>query len=341
MIMILSPIKFFVKVFTFSALLFISNLSANINEKLNEELITELVQEHGFDEQYVASIFNQINYLPQLIENISKPAEKTKTWEEYRNIFITPKRIAAGILFYNQHKELLTRVENETGVPKNILLGILGVETSFGRIQGNYRVIDSLYTLVAGYPPRSDFFKKQLIHLFYLSREQNLPIESIKGSYAGAMGAPQFIPSSYRDFAIDGDSDGKIDLFNSWDDVLMSIGNYLEKNGWRTNENILSETSLANNANGMTKETLNDFSNYFSKAIKPNHSIEELKSAGFVFSSTLQNNSRAQPIYLEGSNKEKIFIGFHNFYVITTYNRNVMYALAVYQLGESIQSIVD
>ena len=341
MIMIYRPIRFFLKVFTFSALLFISNLSANINEKLNEELITELVKEHGFDEQYVASIFNQINYLPQLIENISKPAEKTKTWEEYRGIFITPKRIAAGILFSNQHKELLARVENETGVPKNIILGILGVETSFGRIQGNYRVIDSLYTLVAGYPPRSDFFKKQLIHLFYLSREQNLPIESIKGSYAGAMGAPQFIPSSYRDFAIDGNSDGKIDLFNSWDDVLMSIGNYLEKNGWRSNENILSEASLADDDTGVTNGTLNDLSDYFSKAIKPNYTIEELKNAGFKFSTSLQNNSRAQPIYLEGSNKEKSFIGFHNFYVITTYNRNVMYALAVYQLGESIQLIVD
>jgi len=341
MIMIYSPIRFFLKIFTFSALLFISNLSANINEKLNEELITELVEEHGFDEQYVASIFNQINYLPQLIENISKPAEKTKTWEEYRGIFITPKRIAAGILFSNQHKELLARVENETGVPKNILLGILGVETSFGRIQGNYRVIDSLYTLVAGYPPRSDFFKKQLIHLFYLSREQNLPIESIKGSYAGAMGAPQFIPSSYRDFAIDGNSDGKIDLFNSWDDVLMSIGNYLEKNGWRSNENILSEASLAHDVTDAKNGTLNDLSDYFSKAIKPNHSIEELKNAGFIFSTSLPNNSRAQPIYLEGSSKEKSFIGFHNFYVITTYNRNVMYALAVYQLGESIQLIVD
>jgi len=341
MIMIYSPIRFFLKIFTFSALLFISNLSANINEKLNEELITELVEEHGFDEQYVASIFNQISYLPQLIENISKPAEKTKTWEEYRSIFITPKRIAAGILFSNQHKELLARVENETGVPKNILLGILGVETSFGRIQGNYRVIDSLYTLVAGYPPRSDFFKKQLIYLFYLSREQNLPIESIKGSYAGAMGAPQFIPSSYRDFAIDGNSDGKIDLFNSWDDVLMSIGNYLEKNGWRSNENILSEASLAHDVTDAKNGTLNDLSDYFSKAIKPNHSIEELKNAGFIFSTSLPNNSRAQPIYLEGSSKEKSFIGFHNFYVITTYNRNVMYALAVYQLGESIQSIVD
>lgn len=341
MIMIYSPIRFFLKIFTFSALLFISNLSANINEKLNEELITELVEEHGFDEQYVASIFNQISYLPQLIENISKPAEKTKTWEEYRSIFITPKRIAAGILFSNQHKELLARVENETGVPKNILLGILGVETSFGRIQGNYRVIDSLYTLVAGYPPRSDFFKKQLIHLFYLSREQNLPIESIKGSYAGAMGAPQFIPSSYRDFAIDGNSDGIIDLFNSWDDVLMSIGNYLEKNGWRSNENILSEASLAHDVTDAKNGTLNDLSDYFSKAIKPNHSIEELKNAGFIFSTSLPNNSRAQPIYLEGSSKEKSFIGFHNFYVITTYNRNVMYALAVYQLGESIQLIVD
>ena len=201
--------------------------------------------------------------------------------------------------------------------------------------------MDSLATLGFDFPRRSKFFKSELIHFFRLTRENNLDIYSIQGSYAGAMGAPQFIPSSYRDFAIDGNSDGKIDLFNSWDDVLMSIGNYLEKNGWRSNENILSEASLAHDVTDAKNGTLNDLSDYFSKAIKPNHSIEELKNAGFIFSTSLPNNSRAQPIYLEGSSKEKSFIGFHNFYVITTYNRNVMYALAVYQLGESIQLIVD
>jgi len=326
-----SSIQFFLKTLTLSTLLLISSVSANKNEELNQKLITELVKEHGFDEQYVVSIFDQINYLPQLIENISKPAEKTKTWAEYRNIFMTPKRIAAGVIFANQHQELLTRAENKTGVPKEILLGILGVETYFGRIQGSYKVIDSLYTLVAGYPPRSDFFKKQLIQLFYLCREQNLPIESIKGSYAGAMGAPQFIASSYRNFAIDGNSDGKIDLFNSWDDVVMSVGNYLEKNGWQSNEDILSESTTIES----------ELSSYFSKTIKPKYTIQELKHAGFKLTTSLPNISAAQPIYLEELNKEKSFIGFHNFYVITTYNRNVMYALAVYQLGESIQSIVE
>ena len=296
------------------------------------EIMNELIGEHGFDEQYVNNIFDEVKFLPELIESISRPAEKTKSWQEYRSIFLTPKRIAAGVLFANQHKELLDRVEQELGIPKKVLLGILGVETSFGKIQGRYEVINSLYTLAVGYPPRSKFFREELINLFYLSREQDFSISNIKGSYAGAMGAPQFIASSYRNYAIDGNGDGKIDLFNSWDDVLMSIGNYLNRNGWDPTKDIMSKTNI----DISLKEKL------ASKTIKPKSNIGDLVTIGVPLDSKLDQTQKAQIIYLEGEqNKNSSIVGLHNFYVITTYNRNVMYALAVLELGESIEGILS
>ena len=296
------------------------------------EIMNELIAEHGFDEQYVNNIFDEVEFLPELIESISRPAEKTKSWQEYRSIFLTPKRIAAGVLFANQHKELLDRVEQELGIPKKVLLGILGVETSFGKIQGRYEVINSLYTLAVGYPPRSKFFREELINLFYLSREQDFSISNIKGSYAGAMGAPQFIASSYRNYAIDGNEDGKIDLFNSWDDVLMSIGNYLNRNGWDPTKDIMSKTNI----DISLKEKL------ASKTIKPKSNIGDLVTIGVPLDSKLDQTQKAQIIYLEGEQtKNSSIVGLHNFYVITTYNRNVMYALAVLELGESIEGILS
>ena len=296
------------------------------------EIMNELIRDHGFDEQYVNNIFDEVEFLPELIESISRPAEKTKSWQEYRAIFLTPKRIAAGVLFANQHKELLDRVEEELGVPKRVLLGILGVETSFGKIQGRYEVINSLYTLAVGYPPRSNFFREELINLFYLCREQDFSISSIKGSYAGAMGAPQFIASSYRNYAIDGNGDGKIDLFNSWDDVLMSIGNYLNKNGWDPTKDIMSKINI----DTRLKEEL------ASNTIKPKSNIGDLVALGVPLDSKLDQTQKAQIIYLEGEqSKNTSIVGLHNFYVITTYNRNVMYALTVLELGESIEGILS
>ena len=296
------------------------------------EIMNELIRDHGFDEQYVNNIFDEVEFLPELIESISRPAEKTKSWQEYRAIFLTPKRIAAGVIFANQHKELLDRVEEELGVPKRVLLGILGVETSFGKIQGRYEVINSLYTLAVGYPPRSNFFREELINLFYLCREQDFSISSIKGSYAGAMGAPQFIASSYRNYAIDGNGDGKIDLFNSWDDVLMSIGNYLNKNGWDPTKDIMSKINI----DTRLKEEL------ASNTIKPKSNIGDLVARGVPLDSKLDQTQKAQIIYLEGEqSKTTSIVGLHNFYVITTYNRNVMYALTVLELGESIEGILS
>jgi len=300
------------------------------NEAIKLELIEELVTDHGFDEQYITAVFEKATYLPKIINLISKPAEKTKTWNEYRRIFVTPARIAAGVIFAKQHEQLLLKAAQETGVPVDIILGILGVETYFGRIQGNFKVIDSLYTLVTGYPPRSAFFKEQLINLFYLAREQGIAIEEIKGSYAGAMGASQFIPSSYRAYAVDGDNDSMIDLFENWSDIIMSIANYLQQNGWRRNENIISQTSLDD-------EQLKTFA---SKTLKPQYTIETLNDNGITFESNLNEDSPAQVILLEGDS-EKNYVGFHNFYVITTYNRNVMYALSVIEVGRSIQSKIQ
>ena len=166
-------------IFVSANLVYPKNIHAS-NDNLDlgkSSLMDELINDHGFDEQYIRTIFKDIIFLPELIDTISKPAEKTKTWDEYRGIFLTPKRIAAGVFFANQHKDLINRVEKETGVPAKILLGILGVETSFGNIQGRYKVINSLYTLAVGYPPRSKFFREELINLFYLCREQDLSIQ--------------------------------------------------------------------------------------------------------------------------------------------------------------------
>jgi membrane-bound lytic murein transglycosylase B len=293
-------------------------------------LIDELVQQHGFDEQYIHEIFENIEFLPELIESISKPAEKTKTWPEYKNIFVTNQRIAAGVLYAKQHEEIINKAVREMGIPKKILLGILGVETYFGRIQGGYKVIDSLFTLATGYPKRANFFRSELINLFYLCREENLSILDIKGSYAGAMGAPQFISSSYRNYAIDGDGDGRVDLFNNWEDVLMSIGNYLKRNGWETGKPIYSKFIV--NEDQTSKMA--------SKTIKPITTVANLMDEGIEINGS-ESSEIAQLILLDAANlDEESYIGHHNFYVITTYNRNVMYALVVIKLGEAIENYI-
>ncbi|MGI9309328.1 MAG: lytic murein transglycosylase, partial [Gammaproteobacteria bacterium] len=190
------------------------------------QFVADLVAENQFDPDYVRSVLDRSQVQQSILDAMSRPAEKVKPWHEYRDIFITRERIMAGVKFYREHHRSLLRIEKETGVPPQMILGIIGVESYFGRIVGRNRVVDALVTLGFDYPPRAKFFRGELEQAFLLSREENMNLEDLMGSYAGAMGPPQFIPSSYRAYAVDGDGDGKRDLISNWEDILASVANY-------------------------------------------------------------------------------------------------------------------
>src|SRR6056300_1900962 len=207
-------------------------------------LIDELVNEHGFDKNFVQEVLSNGKKKQKIIDSISKPAEFTWTWDRYKKLFIEEKRIKNGKLFINKNLKTLQRAEKDFGVPKEIITAIIGVETRYGKIQGSYRVIDSLLTLGFDYPRRSKFFRKELVDFFLLTRENMLDINEVKGSYAGAMGYGQFISSSYRAYAIDYDGDGYADLFSSVPDAVASIANYLKKHGWKRDGAIVQKVEI-------------------------------------------------------------------------------------------------
>ena len=219
----------FIIIFVFS-----NTILANYSEHSEaRDVIEALVNKHGFDEKYVTQILQTAEKQEKILKSMSSPAEFTWTWDRYRKLFLEDKRITNGKKFIRENSNLFDRVEDEFGVPREIITSILGVETRYGKIKGNYRVLDSLVTLGFDFPRRSKFFKSELIEFFILTRENNLDINSVLGSYAGAMGYGQFISSSYRAYAIDYDGDGYADLFNSVPDAVASIANYLKKHGWK------------------------------------------------------------------------------------------------------------
>ena len=270
----------------------------------SKKIMQELVEVHGFEKSYVEDVFKNATKQQKIIDSISKPAEFTWTWERYKKLFIEDKRIRNGKKFIKQNIDTLNRAEEEFGVPKEIIVSILGVETRYGKIMGGYRVIDSLTTLGFDYPRRSAFFKDELIKFFLLARENNLDIYSIKGSYAGAMGYGQFISSSYRAYAVDFDGDDNVDLFNSVDDAIGSIANYLKVHGWKKNGKIVTK-SIPNNVR---------------EIYKPHDSL-----------------SKFIPLSFNEGGEENYFIGDDNFVAITKYNRSHFYAMAIYYLAEEFK----
>ena len=274
------------------------------NHPDSKKIIQELVEIHGFKKSYVEEVFKNATKQQKIIDSISKPAEFTWTWERYKKLFIEDKRIKNGKKFIKQNLDTLRRAEKEFGVPKEIIVSILGVETRYGKIMGSYRVIDSLTTLGLDYPRRSAFFKDELIKFFLLTRENNLDIYSIKGSYAGAMGYGQFISSSYRAYAVDFDGDDDIDLFNSVDDAIGSIANYLKVHGWKKNGKIVTKSSPNN----------------VREVYKPHDSL-----------------SKFIPLSFNEGGEENYFIGDDNFVAITKYNRSHFYAMAIYYLAEEFK----
>jgi membrane-bound lytic murein transglycosylase B len=284
--------------------------------------------EQGVDPDTVRSILGLARIQPPIIEAISRPAERVRPWHEYRNIFMTEERIVAGVKFWQEHRERIERVAAETGVPPEILVGIIGVETFYGRIIGRYRVLDALATLAFEYPPRSPFFTRELEQFLLLVREQGLEIEAPVGSYAGAMGIPQFIPSSYRAYAVDGDGDGRIDLWNSMDDILASVANYFKAHGWRPGEPVVAPAVAGDQ----------DPASLAQQGLSANITVGELWRAGVGLAGPAPRHPDAAAglFVLEHADGPRYWAGFHNFYVITRYNRSLMYALAVHQLGEAI-----
>ena len=291
-----------------------------------QAFIDRMVDEHAYDRDRVTQIIAAAETKDSILEAIARPAERTLTWGEYRDIFMTGERIDAGAAFWREHREDLERISRETGVSVEILVGIIGVETYYGRITGNYRVLDALATLAFDYPPRSRFFTGELEHFLLLVREEGMEATDATGSYAGAMGRPQFMPSSYRAYAVDSTEDGKRDIWTNWTDVIGSVANYFVRHGWQEGKEVVAAATLGAQWRGDTPEN----------TLTPKETVTSLSHQGAIFSTELAGDEKSQLLTLEGHDGEEHWVGFHNFFVITRYNRSVMYALAVHQLGQEI-----
>ncbi len=288
--------------------------------------ITAMVRDHDYSRDALRDIMGQARIQRSIIDKISAPAEKRLTWAEYRRIFVTKERIRAGVAFWNENREALESASTSTGVPIEILVGIVGVETYFGRIKGGHRVLDALTTLAFDYPPRSKFFRNELEQFLLLIREENLQATDAIGSYAGAMGHPQFMPSSFRAYAIDSTGDGKRDIWNNWHDVAGSVANYFVRHGWRPDGEVVAQATLGQDWQGPVPKN----------RLSPGDTVGGLSRKGVMFATELSADSAGQLLTLEGHDGKEHWVGFHNFFVITRYNRSVMYAMAVHQLGQEI-----
>ena len=311
----------------FIALIFIPAAHAfDIERPDVREFIDQMVNKYDYDRATLQAILDDAQSKESILEAISRPAEKTKEWDEYRAIFLTEKRISAGAQFWRENQTALTRISAYTGVSPEIIVGIIGVETYFGRITGKYRVIDALTTLAFDYPPRSDFFSQELREFLLLVREEDMNAADATGSYAGAMGRPQFMPSSYRAYAVDSTDDGKRDIWENWEDVIGSVANYFVRHHWRHGDEVIVQAVLGEQWNGkLPKNTL-----------KPQSTVASLSRQGVMFATHMPAHYEAQLLTLKGKDGQENWVGFHNFFVITRYNRSVMYALAAHQLGQEI-----
>ena len=294
--------------------------------------IDEMVDTHDFDRDALANVLAKAKIRQTIVEKISTPAERKLSWAEYRKIFITRERIAAGTTFWLENREMLERIQQESGVSIEMIVGIIGVETYYGRITGRDRVIDALATLAFDYPPRSKFFRNELMQFLILAREEEIDATIPVGSYAGAMGRPQFMPSSFRAYAVDASGDGKRDIWNNWADVAGSVANYFVAHRWRADEEVVSQATLSSRWEGPAPEPKN--------TLKASDTVESLSKRGVVFATSLCADSSSELLAYEGDDGAEYWVGFHNFFVITKYNRSVMYALAAYQLGQEIASKV-
>lgn len=286
-----------------------------------------MVREHGFEPIDMQALFTEAAYKQSIIDAMNRPAEKVKEWKDYRKIFLTERRLREGVEFWQEQRATLERAEAEFGVPAAIIVAIIGVETHYGRITGSYRVVDALSTLAFDYPRRSSFFTRELENFLLLCREQGFNPVNLKGSYAGAMGYGQFMPSSYRAYAIDYNGDGVADIWTNPVDAIGSVANYFARHGWRTGAGVAMRARIAGEYD---EQTIN-------QVVKPHLDLSALASRGFTpVDSGLDSSTLAIPLKLEGDKGAEFWLGLHNFYVITRYNTSYRYAMAVKELSEML-----
>lgn len=296
-----------------------------------EAFIERMLKTSGYSEQALVALFSTVKKQAQLFERLNKPAEKALEWHQYRRIFIKDSRINQGIDFWRDNQQLLTEISQKTGVPAEIMIAIIGVETFYGTYRGKDPVFDSLVTLAFDYPKRAKFFTRELEEFLLLAKEQNLDTKGVMGSYAGAMGMPQFISSSYRHYAVDGDGDGQVNLFDSKADILASVANYFVKHGWRAKEPVAGPLRLlgTNTVDQLTP------------GVKTDYQWSDFAKHGLQSNSKLPAKTPVALVQLEQSDHTEYWAGFQNFYVITRYNHSELYAMAVYQLSLLIKDGMD
>jgi membrane-bound lytic murein transglycosylase B len=296
-----------------------------------EEFAAKAAVEYNLDQQEILQVLENARFKQSIVDAISRPAE-AKPWYDYRPIFITEKRIRGGIEFWRENEELIAQASKKFAVDPQVIVAIIGVETSYGGNTGSYRVLDALATLSFYYPDtgndRSDFFSSELMNFFVLGGQEGIPLEEVTGSYAGAMGLGQFMPSSYLEYAVDLDGDGRRDLWSSLPDVIGSVANYLHRHGWELDQPVTFPATVSEDAD-MDLVVKRDF--------KPKITVTELADEGFRSEQPVSGETLAVVARLEEKDGDHFFITFKNFYVITRYNRSPLYAMAVYELSEAIR----
>lgn len=296
------------------------------NSDTLNRFIAQMVKQHHFNETELRNLFKSVEIQQKILDAMAKPAEG-KPWHQYREIFMTDARIDGGVKFWNDNEEALKAVEQQYGVPAEIIIAIIGVETKYGAFTGKYRVIDALSTLGFAYPKRSEFFLKELENFLLLSREEQIdPLQPL-GSYAGAMGLSQFMPSSYRAYAADFDQDKKRDIWKNTSDAIASVANYFVANHWHRGEPIAFQV----NAKG------EGYKKALSKGVKPDTTVGQLRKLGVDIPTKLTDKENAKLLSYPLLDGEELWLGLHNFYVITRYNHSPLYAMAAYQLSQAIR----
>lgn len=301
-----------------------------------QAFINKMVKTHGFERKDVLSVLAQAEKKQSILDAISRPAEKTLTWKQYRKIFLKDKRINQGVVFWNEHKDILQQVEAEYGVDAGTIVAILGVETRYGRLKGSYRVIDALATLGFDYPPRAKFFAGQLEQFLLMTREQGFEPETLTGSYAGAMGWGQFIPSSYRHYAVDNDGDKKADIWDNPKDAIASVANYFKEHGWKTGEPVAYRVTPQKGFDAKAANSSRKLNTTVGVLARKGYPIPANELSQGKRASSVPANAKAMMMRFSGANGNEYWVGLKNFYVITRYNHSKLYGMAVTQLREAI-----